>query len=288
MHKQKDHFAAPFKGLLIEASHTEPLEECLRASALPFLKLPPESSAEELLQAAKSLGDPKELLCLVETDEDERAAIDAGLFCIGYLSRERSGEKLSGCRILLEGFEEIDAAFLREVHTRALGLPITIAETERLKIREMTLSDLPELNALCRRNGFDEIGEEEARAYITYMYGLYQCGMWLVFEKKSGRLIGRCGFGVADYLDVSELDLGYLMDGAYRRQGYALEACRAVLTYGDERLQFPQISAYAEEENFASQALLEKLGFIQIQSFAWNKTTMHRYLRKAEYRGEKE
>lgn len=51
----------------------------------------------------------------------------------------------------------------------------------------MTLADLPALNALCRENGYDEMGEEEAKAYIKYMYGLYQCGMWVVLEKESGR-----------------------------------------------------------------------------------------------------
>ena len=38
-----------------------------------------------LQKAAESLGAPEELLCLVETDEDERIARDGGFFCIGYL-----------------------------------------------------------------------------------------------------------------------------------------------------------------------------------------------------------
>lgn len=274
------------KGLIMQASHTELLEHHLTACGLPWRKLAPGSGAAMLQKAAESLGAPEELLCLVETDEDERIARDGGFFCIGYLNPGRTKERLSGCRILLEGFEEIDRTFLEEVHTRALGLPVTIAETRRLRIREMSLSDLPALNALCRKNGYAGMEEEEAKAYIAYMYSLYQCGMWLVFEKKSGRLIGRCGFGVADYLDFTELDLGYLTDAEYRRQGYAEEACRAVLSYGDQVLQFPQISAYVEEENTASWALLGKLGFSLIQSFRWKGKTMRRYLRRAESREE--
>ena len=92
----------------------------------------------------------------METDAEEKAALEQGFFCIGYLNPELSGQKLSGCRILLEGFEEIDREFLEQVHTRALGLPVTIAETARLRIREMTLSDLPELNRICRENGLPE------------------------------------------------------------------------------------------------------------------------------------
>ncbi|MEI3521986.1 MAG: GNAT family N-acetyltransferase [Anaerosacchariphilus sp.] len=103
----------------------------------------------------------------------------------------------------------------------------------------MTLADLPALNALCRENGYDEMGEEEAKAYIKYMYGLYQCGMWVVLEKESGRIIGRAGFGIADYLPEAELDLGYLIDTPYRRQGYGEEACRAALDYGRDWLELP-------------------------------------------------
>ena len=267
------------KGLIIQASHTEALETALTASGLPWRKVPG-GSGKALTEASGSLGKPKELLCLVETDAEEKAALEQGFFCIGYLNPELSGQKLSGCRILLEGFEEIDQEFLEQVHTRALGLPVTIAETARLRIREMTLADLPVLNALCRENGYDEMGEEEAKAYIKYMYGLYQCGMWLVTEKKSGCLIGRAGFGIADYLDLSEMDLGYLTARSMRRQGYAEEACRAVLAYGKEVLELPEISAYAEAENTASCHLLEKLGFRREQEFFCKEQKMYRY-RKA-------
>ena len=264
------------KGLIIQASHTEALEAALTASGLPWRKIPG-GSGKALTEASGSLGKPKELLCLVETDAEEKAALEQGFFCIGYLNPELSGQKLSGCRILLEGFEEIDRGFLEQVHTRALGLPVTIAETARLRIREMTLADLPALNVLCRENGYDEMGEEEAKAYIKYMYGLYQCGMWLVTEKKSGRLIGRAGFGIADYLPEAELDLGYLIDTPYRRQGYGEEACRAVLAYGKEVLELPEISAYAEAENTASCHLLEKLGFGREQEFFCKEQKIYRY-----------
>ena len=48
-------------------------------------------------------------------------ALDLGFFCVGYLNPELPEERLSGCRILLEGFQEIDRSFLENVHTRALG-----------------------------------------------------------------------------------------------------------------------------------------------------------------------
>ena len=273
------------KGLIIQASHTETLETALTASGLPWRKVPG-GSGEVLTEASGSLGKPKELLCLVETDAEEKAALEQGFFCIGYLNPELPGQKLSGCRILLEGFEEIDRGFLEQVHTRALGLPVRIAETRRLILREMTLSDLPELNRICRENGLPETGEEEAGAYIRYMYGLYQCGMWVVLEKESGRIIGRAGFGIADYLPEAELDLGYLIDTPYRRQGYGEEACRAVLDYGRDWLELHRISAYVEEENQVSVHLLEKLGFQRQLEFlcrvSGRKKQMYRYEKRLE------
>ena len=273
------------KGLIIQASHTETLEAALTASGLPWRKVPG-GSGEVLTEASGSLGKPKELLCLVETDAEEKAALEQGFFCIGYLNPELPGQKLSGCRILLEGFEEIDRGFLEQVHTRALGLPVRIAATRRLSLREMTLSDLPELNRICRENGLLETGEEEAGAYIRYMYGLYQCGMWVVLEKESGRIIGRAGFGIADYLPEAELDLGYLIDTPYRRQGYGEEACRAVLDYGRDWLELQRISAYVEEENQASVHLLEKLGFQRQREFLYRvsgrKKQMYRYEKRLE------
>ena len=115
------------------------------------------------------------------------------------------------------------------------------------------------------------------------MCGLYQCGMWVVLEKESGRIIGRAGFGIADYLPEAELDLGYLIDTPYRRQGYGEEACRAVLDYGRDWLELPEISAYAEAENTASCHLLEKLGFRREQEFTCKEQKMYRYRKDFGY-----
>ena len=72
------------KGLIIQASHTEALEAALTASGLPWRKVPG-GSGKAISKASGSLGKPKELLCLVETDAEEKAALEQGFFCIGYL-----------------------------------------------------------------------------------------------------------------------------------------------------------------------------------------------------------
>ncbi len=275
------------KGLVIAASGTELLKETLAREGLPWIETIGRRK-ENFLEALAELGlGPEEILCLVERDREERIARELGWFCVGYLNPELPEEELSSCKILLEGFQEIDRAFLENVYTRACGLPVQIAETRRLLIREMTLADLDEINALyregesavffpeCSLNRQEE--EERIRAYIAYMYGLYQFGMWVVIEKESRQLIGRAGFGIADYLDFSEVDMGYLIGRKYRRKGYAEEACRAVLEYARSVLCFPGVSAYVDSENLGSLRLLEKLGFHREQLFSLKERNLCRY-----------
>lgn len=274
---------------MIAASGTQILKEELDRTDFPWTEAGERREADDFQKAAERLhAEPGELLCLVETDADERTALSQGFFCVGYLNPELEEQRLSGCRILLEGFEEIDAPFLRNVYTRALGLPVQIAETRRLLIREMTLADLDDINALYRESeftGFQQTAgldrqeeEEKIRAYITYMYGLYQFGMWVVIEKESGKLIGRVGFGIADYLDFSEIDMGYLIGEQYRRKGYAEEASRAALDYAGRILEFPRVSAYIDAENLISLHLIEKLGFHRMKKFTYRGKGLYRYV----------
>lgn len=276
------------KGIVIVASGTEQLQETLTKEGLAW-RVAENWEQADLLQAVDAMkADRNEVLCLVERDREEQMALDLDLFCIGYLNPELPHEQLSGCRILIEGFQEIDRIFLENVHTRAQGLPVQIAETNRLLIREMTLSDLDRINALYREEPSVSLSpelsldreeeEEKIKAYITYMYGLYQFGMWVVIEKKSREMIGRAGFGIADYLNFSEIDMGYLIGKKYRRQGYGEEACRAVLDYGKQVLDFQQVSAYIDGENRNSRHLIEKLGFYQERNFEYQERRLCRYL----------
>lgn len=275
------------KGIVIAVSGAELLKQTLTKENLPWVEVEQREPAA-FLRALSHLGAEKpEALCLVETDREEKMALELGFFCVGYLNPALPGEHLSGCRILLEGFQEIDSSFLQNVHTRALGLPVLIAETERLLIREMTLSDLDQINALYQEEPSMALSpelalnrqeeEEKIKAYIAYMYGLYQFGMWVVIEKKSREMIGRAGFGIADYLDFTEIDMGYLIGKKYRRRGYGEEACRAALAYGRRVLDFPGVSAYIEQENNGSLGLIEKLGFKKKQSFDYRERHLCRY-----------
>ena len=186
--------------------------------------------------------------------------------------------------LAVTGPEAVTERRLQDAARRKLGLPLIIAETERLFLREFTEADLPALR------GF-EISETELKllgadagqfcdaeflkAYINNQYPLWGFGIWGVFQRECGRLIGMAGFSLQEneektenteyrtsdtFQDGEEVPgLGYYIAPAFRRQGFAEEACRACLRYAEEELGFPAVSLRVRLENAASLALAEKL-----------------------------
>ena len=65
--------------------------------------------------------------------------------------------------------------------------------------------------------------EEEAeyqQAYITHMYGYYGYGMWLVFDRTTGNLIGRAGLEHRDFDGQTELEMGYVIGSGMAGAGH--------------------------------------------------------------------
>lgn len=168
-----------------------------------------------------------------------------------------------------EGFEEIGWVFLRHVYERHHHLPWTILETERCVVKEFSMEYLPDLFELYAGEGMTDYIEplyeyekekEYQKAYIENMYRFYGYGMWIVCEKKTGRLIGRAGVEHREVLE-GELELGYAVGTPYQNQGYAAEVCRAILDYVKQELQFERVYCLIEAGNQRSIHLAEKLGF---------------------------
>ncbi len=90
---------------------------------------------------------------------------------------------------------------------------------------------------------------------------------WAVLEKSSGKIIGSCGFAVLE--DSNEIDLGYLFAKDCWGKGFATEAARECIGYGFKNLNFREIIAITDLDNFASQNVLEKVGFKErgVESF---------------------
>lgn len=174
---------------------------------------------------------------------------------------------------------------------RRLSLPLYIAETERLLLRELTEEDRPLVLALIRddavgaaagrqaagpgaedRQAAGPAAEEtcpagpgEARlldpetytAYIENQYRFYEYGLWGVFRKADRAFVGLCGFGSDEADGVPEL--GYHIAAGERGKGYAYEAARAALHYLFSEAGAEEARVTVRQENAPSVRLAEKL-----------------------------
>ena len=145
-----------------------------------------------------------------------------------------------------------------------------ILETERLVLREVTVQDAAFVLDLLNSPGFlDNIGDrgvrtlDEARAYIEErVLGSYRdhgFGMWLTAQKSDGAAVGLAGLVRRDGLEFADLGYAFIPDAWGR--GYAQEAAAAVLAHAQGPMGIPRLAAITTPENFASMAVLWKVGF---------------------------
>ena len=230
----------------------------------------------------------KEALLVAATDNVISLGKQLGIATMAYANPDFPNQTYSGVDMIVEGFEEVDADFLEKVWQRHHRIPWTILETERCVVRELTLDDL---DALFELYGDGEIAqytdalypyEEEKefqRAYIENMYRYFGYGLWLVFSKATGELIGRAGLEHREYHEEIELELGYIIGTKYQGQGYATEVCEAILAYAKENTGFERINALIEVGNIASENLARKLGFVHVEDFESEGKIMCRYVK---------
>ena len=243
-------------------------------------------TAEELTQTIANAVDST--LLIAATDTTIALGKELGVATMAYMNPAISGQSYSGVDMLVEGFDEVDVDFLEKVWQRHHRIPWTILETDRCMIRELTLEDLDALFELYGDGEIDkytdplypyEEEKEFQRAYIENMYRYFGYGLWLVFSKETGRLIGRAGLEHREYHEEIELELGYIIGTQYQGQGFATEVCEAILEYAKENTGFERINALIEDKNTVSKKLAKKLGFVHVEDFEVDGKIMQRYIR---------
>lgn len=190
----------------------------------------------------------------------------------GFLN-ESNGSSLS-YKYVFESFEGMTLDYFVMVYSRFHGLPLEIFETERLRVREMTLDDIDRLYEIYAEPSITEYMEglypdkndelEFSKSYIENMYGFYGYGLWMVIEKSSGRIIGRAGLSNREVDGEVYLELGYVIAKESQRQGYATEVSRAILEYAKSELGATQVIALMKPGNEASIRTAKKLGFREV------------------------
>ena len=177
---------------------------------------------------------------------------------ISGLLSEDNGKSLS-YKYVFESFEGMTLDYFVMVYSRFHGLPLEILETERLRVREMTLNDIDRLYEIYEEPSITEYMEglypdkkdelEFSKSYIENMYGFYGYGLWMVIEKSSGRIIGRAGLSNREVDGEVYPELGYVIAKECQGRGYAMEACSAILEYAKNELGATQVIALMKPEN---------------------------------------
>jgi ribosomal-protein-alanine N-acetyltransferase len=143
----------------------------------------------------------------------------------------------------------------------------TILETNRLRLRELTLSDAQNFFQLNLDPDVlrytSDVAFENTKAAETFLrnYADYQTngyGRWAVIDKSSGEFLGWCGLKFTPA--KNETDIGFRFFKKHWNKGYASESAKACLDYGFSKLQLQTIIARAMIENKASVKVLEKIG----------------------------
>ncbi|HLT32888.1 MAG TPA: GNAT family N-acetyltransferase [Aquaticitalea sp.] len=147
---------------------------------------------------------------------------------------------------------------------------MTIAETDRLIIAEITLEDAPfMLELLNTPNWVKFIGDRNVKtvheaemylkngilkSYAESGFGFYK----LLLKEEKNKIIGTSGLVKREELE--HVDIGFAMLPDYEGKGFGYEASVAVMDLVENHFKLDKVVAITLENNMNSIKLLEKLG----------------------------
>lgn len=191
------------------------------------------------------------------------------------------------CTYVIEDLFSLTKQEAERIYAREKNLPVVVMETERLVIREMAPEDMDALYLLyedAENTHYVEplfLDREKEFAYIKdyirMIYRFYDLGMWLLFLKETGELIGRAGVEPMDHEGETVLELGYMIGRQWQRKGYATESCKGILDYVQQLEHYPYVDALIEPQNSESICFIQSLGFEKMKSDRIGKKPMERW-----------
>jgi ribosomal-protein-alanine N-acetyltransferase len=152
-----------------------------------------------------------------------------------------------------------------------------IFETERLYIRHYTKADADYFFQL---NGdpavMQYIREPKSREAcdlflvqtIDYYKQHPQLGRWAMLEKDTDVFVG--SFAVIPVENTLNIQLGYALLSQHWGKGYATESTKGGMQYAFNVMGLEKIFAITQVPNIASQKVLLKSGFVQIENIVEN------------------
>ena len=144
------------------------------------------------------------------------------------------------------------------------------AETKRLRLRQPTLSDAPEMMRF--------FGDADAQRYTLHFDTLRACrrhiaaherhrrsvgcGPWLIIEKASGEVVGWGGLYEDPFDRRWGIEVAYTFVRSAWGKGYASELVEYCLNHARNDLRLNEVVAFSHADNTASRRVLEKAGFV--------------------------
>jgi RimJ/RimL family protein N-acetyltransferase len=157
-------------------------------------------------------------------------------------------------------------------------MQVPVIETQRLKMRGHRLDDFPACAAMwadpivTRHIGGKPLSEEEVWARLLRYVGhwsLLGFGYWAIEEKDTGDFVGELGF--ADFKrDIEPSlkgvpELGWVLASKAHGKGYATEAVRAAIAWGQSHFGSARTVCIIHPENLASIRVAEKCGYKEFE-----------------------
>lgn len=231
----------------------------------------PKPFPDIFLECSKQLGvEPKECIVIEDSANGLKSGKKAGMACVGYINPNSGDQDLSEADYLFESFLNIDESFFRLVHSHCFDYPFHVMDTKRLRIREISKYDVPELFKIYEDKSITKYMEglyptikeeiDYTEDYIKNVYNFYGYGMWIL-EKKDGTIIGRGGIEFLENGKYTGNYLGYVIGKKYQGMSYGYESSKAIIDYAFYELEIKELYVKIKKENIPSIKLGKKLGF---------------------------
>jgi RimJ/RimL family protein N-acetyltransferase len=146
-------------------------------------------------------------------------------------------------------------------------LDVPSLTTDRLDLRMLQESDFdeyaaihmdPEVTKYTARFHMNRMDAWRHLAMIAGHWHLIGFGMWGVFEKDTGALVGRVGFHKPD--GWPDFELGWTIGRNWWGKGYASEAAKRCVEFAFREMDRDHLISLIDPENTASIRVAERIG----------------------------
>lgn len=146
-------------------------------------------------------------------------------------------------------------------------------ESERIQLEVITKDNFPSLHSMytCQKNmryisdgksdwSIEELQEKYRKANVLLNEGI---GVYAIRSKIEGEIIGEAGL-FNSFNDPNKLELGYIIDHYFWKEGYGSDVAQLLIHYAFNTLHVKEIIARMYARNIASIKISKKCGMTKI------------------------